>query len=227
MAEMREQSRRHSTKNFIFIDLKLNSQPSLLRGIVENIQSDIPGARWIGTVHVDTRKDSGLTRPELVSAVAAGLGRIGFGLESGSQRLLDAMDKGCTVERNSEFIHHAYEAGLSVRCTMFKGYPGETVDDLEQTAEFVEEHSRLIDRIRFNDFSIMTGSLIYQRVMSSGGVAGLKVVRHEPRHARTLYWNKASESFAYRRAKARVLRAVFAVNRKQIRSTAREFDGLM
>lgn len=227
MAEMREQSRRHNTKNFVFIDLKLNSQPSLLRGIVERIQSDIPGARWIGTVHVDTRKDSGLSRPELISAVAAGLGRVGFGLESGSQRLLDAMDKGCTVARNSEFLHHAYEAGLSVRCTMFKGYPGEVAEDLEQTAEFLEKHSKLIDRIRFNDFTIMTGSPVYERVMGSGDVDGLKVIRHEPRHARTQYRNKTSEGLAYRRAKARVLRAVFAINRKQIRPSAREFDGLM
>lgn len=227
MAEMCEQSRRHDTRNFVFIDLKLNSQPSLLRGIVERVQSEIPGARWIGTVHVDTRADSGLSRPELVAAVAAGMGRIGFGLESGSQRLLDAMDKGCTVERNSEFIHHANEAGLSVRCTMFKGYPGEEVEDLERTAEFLEKHSKLIDRIRFNDFTIMTGSPVYERVLASGEVAGLKVVRHENRHARTLYRYKTSEGLAYRRAMARVLRAVYAVNRKQIRPSAREFDGLM
>jgi CheY-like chemotaxis protein len=39
--------------------------------------------------------------------------RVSFGLETGSQRLLDAMDKGCTIERNSAFIHEAHEAGIS------------------------------------------------------------------------------------------------------------------
>lgn len=228
MAELREQSRRHDTQNFIFIDLKLNSQPSLLRGIVEQMQSSVPGARWIGSVHVDTRQDNGLSRPELKAAVAAGLRRVSFGLESGSQRLLDAMDKGCTIERNSEFLHHAYEAGLSVRCTMFKGYPGETAEDLEATADFLEKHFGLIDRIQYTGFTIMTGTPIYDQLNHRpDDFADIRGLRHEHRYARTRYWQTTGEGRAYRRAKARVLRAVFAVNRRQIRSTAREFDGLM
>ena len=47
------------TNNFLFLDLKLNSYPALWRGIIEGIQQRIPGAQWIGTIHVDTRKDSG------------------------------------------------------------------------------------------------------------------------------------------------------------------------
>lgn len=228
LTEMREQSLRHQLKTFIFIDLKLNSQPSLLRGIVDGVQSYVPGARWIGTVHVDTRKDNGLSRPELIAAHAAGMRRIGFGVESGSQRLLDAMDKGCSVERNSEFIHHAHEAGLSVRCTMFKGYPGETAEDLDQTADFLEKHCELIDRIQYTDFTLMTGTPIYDEIKDSPrDFRGLRIVRHEHRIARTRYWNTAAEDRAYRRAKARVLRAVYAVNRRPIRSAAREFDGLM
>lgn len=228
LTEMREQWLRHQVKTFIFIDLKLNSQPSLLRGIVDGIQAHVPGARWIGTVHVDTRKDNGLSRAELLAAHAAGLRRIGFGLESGSQRLLDSMDKGCSIERNSEFIHHAHEAGLSLRCTMFKGYPGETAEDLELTADFLERHGDLIDRIQYTDFTLMTGTPIYDEIKDSqGNFKGLRVVRHEPRMARSRYWNTAAENHAYRRAKARVLRAVYAVNRRPIRTGAREFDGLM
>jgi anaerobic magnesium-protoporphyrin IX monomethyl ester cyclase len=228
MAELGEQSRRHDARNFIFIDLKLNSQPALLRGIVAQMQSVVPGARWIGSVHVDTRKDNGLSRPELAAAVTAGLRRVSFGLESGSQRLLDAMDKGCTIERNSEFLHHAHEVGLSVRCTMFKGYPGETAEDLEATADFLEKHVGLIDRIQFTGFTIMTGTPIYDQLnRSPGDFAEMRDLRHEHRFARTHYWNKAGESRAYRRAKARVLRAVYDVNRQPLRSSAREFDGLM
>jgi radical SAM superfamily enzyme YgiQ (UPF0313 family) len=162
--EMREQARRHGTRNFLFLDLKLNSNPGLLRGIVERVQNEVRGAQWIGTVHVDQRSDNGLSRQELKSAVAAGMRRVSFGLESGSQRLLDLMDKGCTVEKNSEFIHDAHGAGLSIRCTMFKGFPGETADDLRLTVEFLERHSHLIDRIRFNDFSIPDGTPIFHAV---------------------------------------------------------------
>ena len=138
------------------------------------------------------------------------------------------MDKGCTVERNSKFIHDASEAGLSIRCTMFKGYPGETASDLEETAMFLEAHGHLIDRIRFNEFSIIPGTRIFGDVRSQPRLfPELKIVRHEAKSGRTHYWNKGATSGAYRRAKARVLRAVYEINKRPISGTAREFDGLM
>ena len=122
LLEMQEQARRHATTSFLFHDLKLNSYPDMIRGIASKVQSYVNGAEWIGTVHVDLRKDNGLSRKDLFSAVSGGMRRINFGLEFGSQALLDRMDKGTSVARNSEFIRDAFEAGLSIRCSMFKGY---------------------------------------------------------------------------------------------------------
>ena len=65
LAEMREQSRRLATRSFIFLDIKLNSHPRVFRGIVEGVQSAVPGAEWIGTVHVDQRRDNGLSHEDL------------------------------------------------------------------------------------------------------------------------------------------------------------------
>jgi hypothetical protein len=228
LGEMREQSVRHRTRNFLFLDLKLNSNPNLFRGIIENVQDQVPGAQWIGTVHVDQRRDNGLSRSDLSAAAAAGMRRISFGLESGSQRLLDAMNKGSTVEGNSEFIRHAHEAGLSVRCTMFKGYPGETADDLDQTAEFLERHGPYLERVRFNEFSIPLGTPIYKAIVSHPeAYPSVRVLGLEGGPARARYISDEGRSSSYRRAKARVLGAVFAINRKKLRVAAREFDGLM
>lgn len=226
--EMREQSRRHRSKDFIFLDLKLNSNPNLLRGIVENVQSNIRGAQWIGTVHVDERADNGLSRRELKLAVAAGMRRISFGLESGSQRLLDAMSKGSTVEGNSEFIRNAFDVGLSVRCTMFKGYPGETAADLELSADFLERHLPYIDRVRFNDFTLLDGTELSDQIHANPeAFPNFSVSQARPRRAQSLYVNRGGNGAAYRHAKSRVLRAVFEINRRKIRSSARVFDGLM
>lgn len=228
LQEMREQARRHATGNFLFLDLKLNSNPNLLRGIVEEVQHHVPGAQWIGTVHVDTRNDNGLSRGELKAAVRAGMRRVSFGLETGSQRLLDAMDKGSTVEGNAEFLRNAFEAGLSVRCTMFKGYPGETARDLELTRDFLEKNGRYIDRIRMNEFSIMNGTPLQAAIQAGHAqYANIKVFESDRRNARTRYVNVETGGRAYRRAKAAVLRQVFEINRRPIRSSARAFDGLM
>lgn len=226
--EMREQANRHATQNFLFLDLKLNSNPALFRGIIENAQRVVRGAQWIGTVHVDQRRDNGLSRADLRAAANAGLRRVSFGLESGSQRMLDAMDKGCTVEANAEFIRNAHEAGISVRCTMFKGYPGETAEDLELTADFLERHLPYIDRIRYNEFSILTGTPIHRALIEgSGTYPHLHPTRMDNRNARLWYRNSETGDRHYRRAKARVLRLVYAINKRQIRSSARVFDGLM
>lgn len=226
--EAREQSRRHQTSNFVFLDIKLNSNPAMLRGIVDNIQSYVHGAQWVGTVHVDQRKDNGLSRRELKDAVAAGMRRVSFGLESGSQRMLDLMDKGCSVEANGEFIRNAYEAGLSVRCTMFKGYPGETSEDLECTAAFLNLYSQYIDRIRFNEFSVHEGTPFYETLRSKPfAFTPMKVTAWDHKNGRARYVDPSTTGLPYRRAKAKVLRAVFEINRRKVRSSAQAFDGLM
>ncbi|WP_066721745.1 B12-binding domain-containing radical SAM protein [Sphingomonas pituitosa] len=224
--EMREQSRRHATTNFLFLDLKLNSNPAMFRGIAEHAQDVVPGAQWIGTVHVDTRADNGLSRADLRAAAAGGMRRVSFGLESGSQRMLDLMQKGATVEGNAAFIRHAFEAGISVRCTMFKGYPGETAADLAETAAFLEAHAPYLDRVRFNDFSILEDTPVWQQ-MQDGSLPDLVVRGFRPALGRAFADQRATQAAEYRRAKARVLQAVYAINRRKLRPGAQMFDGMM
>jgi anaerobic magnesium-protoporphyrin IX monomethyl ester cyclase len=227
LVEMQEQARRHETTNFLFLDLKLNSYPDMLRGIAAQVQDYVQGAEWIGTVHVDLRHDNGLSKADLRAAVTGGMRRISFGLESGSQRLLDLMRKGTSVEANSEFIRSAFEAGLSIRCTMFKGYPGETAEDMAQTAEFLERHTPFLDRVRFNEFSLMENTPIYNAMVAQAGDRSFGIRRHVHRRALADYFNREGRDHAYRRAKARALNAVYDINRRPVRTSARQFDGLM
>lgn len=226
LLEMQEQSRQNDTTNFLFLDLKLNSWPEMIRGIAKNVDRYVRGAEWLGTVHVDQRRDNGLSRADLELAVEGGMRRVSFGLESGSQRLLDAMNKGCSVERNSQFIREAHVAGLSIRCTMFKGFPGETAADMSDTADFLEAHGEYLDRVRFNDFTLHTGTPIW-RAMQAKNRPSLEITQEQNRRARASYRYKEHRSREYRKAKARALAAVFAINRRQLRGAARQFDGLM
>ena len=224
--EMQEQSHRHDTKSFVFLDLKLNSYPDMIRGIASRIQQLVQGAEWIGTVHVDQRKDNGLSAADLNAAVHGGMRRISFGLESGSQKLLDLMNKGCTVERNSQFIREAYDAGLSIRCTMFKGYPGETAQDMQQTADFLEAHAEYLDRVRFNEFSVMQGTPVYQALIDKRST-NLSIVDDDTRHAKVQYRTDQGSDRAYQRAKSRALEQVHRINRRSLRISAQQFDGIM
>ena len=64
---------------------------------------------------------------------------IHFGVESGSQKMLNAMRKGTTVEQNASAIKWAKEAGISVAISVVVGYPGETPEMMEETFEFIRK----------------------------------------------------------------------------------------
>ena len=143
--------------------------------------------------------------------------RINFGLESGSQALLDRMDKGTSVEGNSQFIRDAFEAGLSIRSSMFKGYPGETADDMEKTASFLESHSPYLDRIRFSDFSLLADTPIYKIINGQETeITGFKVTRKLKSKARSDYIYNRTDQSAYAKALTKVLRIVHDINRRPI-----------
>lgn len=64
---------------------------------------------------------------------------INFGVESASQKILNAMKKGTTVQQNEAAIIMAKEAGLSVTVSLVLGYPGETKETIQQTIYFIKK----------------------------------------------------------------------------------------
>jgi anaerobic magnesium-protoporphyrin IX monomethyl ester cyclase len=62
-----------------------------------------------------------------------------LGAESGSQRVLDAMDKGITVEEIRSARQRLGEHGIRACFFIQFGYPGETWDDIWRTIDLVGE----------------------------------------------------------------------------------------
>jgi len=61
------------------------------------------------------------------------------GAESGSQKILDAMEKGTKIEQIYEATRQMHAAGLKVGFFLQFGYPGETRQDIEKTLEMVRD----------------------------------------------------------------------------------------
>ncbi len=70
---------------------------------------------------------------------AAGCHTVWVGAESGSQKILDAMDKGTTVEQIYTAARRLHTAGIQVGFFLQFGYPGETREDIEQTLQMVRD----------------------------------------------------------------------------------------
>jgi anaerobic magnesium-protoporphyrin IX monomethyl ester cyclase len=86
-----------------------------------------------------------LQRADLVTAkTAAALGRAGcktvwIGAESGSQKILDAMDKGDSVEDMYKAARFLHASGIEVGFFLQFGYPGESWEDVQKTLKMVRE----------------------------------------------------------------------------------------
>ena len=81
-----------------------------------------------------------LLRPGEVDAFRrAGCRSVWIGAESGSQKILDAMDKGTRVEQIRDAARELHEAGIAVGFFLQFGYPGETLDDIELTRQMVRD----------------------------------------------------------------------------------------
>jgi len=96
----------------------------------------------------------------------AGCRMILFGIESGSQQILDAMKKGITVEQIREAVALTQKFRIRTQGFFILGYPGETEETMRETVELIRE-------CRFDDvgvflFSPLPGSEVYSNVARYG-----------------------------------------------------------
>ncbi len=69
----------------------------------------------------------------------AGCFRVWIGSESGSQKIIDAMDRRVDVQHVRNMIRRSREEGLQAGTFIMLGYPGETEADIEETITHLKE----------------------------------------------------------------------------------------
>jgi radical SAM superfamily enzyme YgiQ (UPF0313 family) len=96
----------------------------------------------------------------------AGCWQISFGIESGSQDILNLVNKGMTLDQVRHAVRLSRDAGIKTKGFFIIGHPGETRDTLRMTRDFALE-------LPLNDISVslMTpfpGSELYDRAIEFG-----------------------------------------------------------
>ncbi|MDQ4076790.1 MAG: B12-binding domain-containing radical SAM protein [Chloroflexota bacterium] len=86
-----------------------------------------------------SRVDLLLRDDDIPALKRAGCEIVWVGAESGSQKILNAMEKGTKVEQIYEAARRLREVGVKVGFFLQFGYPGETREDIEQTLQMVRE----------------------------------------------------------------------------------------
>jgi anaerobic magnesium-protoporphyrin IX monomethyl ester cyclase len=81
-----------------------------------------------------------LMKPDAVDALAdAGASEVWLGVESGSQKILDAMEKGSRVCEIRAATRALKARGIRTGWFIQLGYPGETFDDMSRTRSLIRE----------------------------------------------------------------------------------------
>lgn len=79
-------------------------------------------------------------KPEILDRMAGvGCVWIGYGIESGSQKILNRMNKKISVAQAREAIINTRKAGIFPNTTFIFGYSGETRETIQETIEFKKD----------------------------------------------------------------------------------------
>jgi radical SAM superfamily enzyme YgiQ (UPF0313 family) len=82
----------------------------------------------------------------------SGLYRVRLGIESGSQKILNAMKKGITIDQIKAAISGFALAGIKTTTYWVIGFPGETETDFQMTLDLIEELKDHIYQAECNPF---------------------------------------------------------------------------
>lgn len=135
--------------------------------------------RWVGelaeaverrrlTVPFKIQSRVNLITPETAGALRrAGCSEVWMGVESGSQRILDAMEKGTRVEQIPSARENLRRNAIRACFFLQFGYPGETWSEIQETIELVRDTRP--DDIGVSVSYPLPGTKFYERVREELG----------------------------------------------------------
>ena len=126
-----------------FIDLMFNGNMKYLIEFCDLMIKENLDLAWSANM---------IVRPEMSRDVIkkikdSGCKHIIFGIESGSQRVLNLMRKNYKVKDADRIIKDMHEMGIVVTGNFMFGFPGETEEDFKETLNFIEKNAKFLDRV--------------------------------------------------------------------------------
>ena len=158
--EIQDLQSKYGTKGLYFINdnftLRKKETIELCNLMIKN-KMDL---EWV----CDTRVD--LVDQELLEKMReAGCKTIWFGVESGSQKILQRIGRNTTLEQIESAFKLCSKNGIKTACSFMLGVPDETLKDMETSLKFAKKLNP--DWCLFNIFIANPDSKLYQEVLES------------------------------------------------------------
>jgi hypothetical protein len=130
--------RKYGVHHIFFADEAI--PPRTMRGLSEALREADSPVNWCGCA----RFEAVLSEQLLEGMAAGGCRMLLFGLETGSERMIQHMVKGTRREIMSRVLHAGARAGIWNHTFFFFGFPTETMEDAQDTVNFVYEHQEVL-----------------------------------------------------------------------------------
>jgi len=151
----------HNVRQIQFDDDDFMVQRTRLLDICGGLRRETPNVRWCCYARVD-RIDADM----LKEMKAAGCWQIKFGIESGSQEMLERMNKRISLEQIRAAVAEVRRAGMVATGHFMIGYPGETVESARRTMDLAVELR--LDEFFMTYLTPFPGTAIWRRATELG-----------------------------------------------------------
>jgi hypothetical protein len=160
--QMMTLKRKYGAEEIFFSDEAL--APRTLRDLSQILKRDGTPLLWGGCARFE-RPITG----ELLRLVHEGGGRMFlFGLESASEAIMQRMQKGTQLDHMHRILRESTEAGIWNHTFFFFGFPGETIEDAQQTVNFLYEHKQHVHSAGFGTFLLELDAPVHRFPASFG-----------------------------------------------------------
>jgi len=161
----------YGAENFDFYDLTAIIQKEWLRefctGVIER------GYEITWQIPSGTRSEA-LDGDTLPLMRQAGCSYFAYAPESGSPSVLKRIKKKVKLDRMKQSMREAVNAGISIKCNMILGFPGETRAEVWESIRFTWSLAGVgIDDVNIGPFCPYPGSELFDDLIADGRIAGL------------------------------------------------------
>ena len=153
--EIKSLAERYDTRYFMFCENSINVSNSFIGELCDSIKDNNLDIMWMTWARPEK-----LTRELIKDMRKAGCIKLDFGIESGSQKVLDLIDKGFDVQDMQRVIRNTSEAGIWVHGSFIVNFTNESETEFNETVDFVKRNVKYLDSMEVNIFSLNQGSYV-------------------------------------------------------------------
>lgn len=152
----------YSADYFAFADPSFCERKNFVREFCEILIERYPGIKWSCEARVDTPLDI------LELMAMAGCIDLAFGLESGSEKVLKAINKDIDLSLTYEFVKACHSLGIRTHMFLLVSLPEETEEDAMQTIKVCGELSEYVTSMSLNVTQILPGTELERIAIRKG-----------------------------------------------------------